>query len=344
MFASLGYRCFRRFGVVMFVMTFAVVSTLVPAGASAAPAPPSSLALGAATTSVPPVAGEIVVQPHAPATIATINARYQTATLLQFTDSTAALIQTSVLNGTLAAMAGDKTIEWFEANNTARQPAAKEDSGADPYCGTAAATPSGTTSQEDSGADPYCTRVAPNGATDYTDQWVDYVVNLRWAQRRNFQGQGITIAVVDTQVEMSHPALAGKLLPNLDLVPLDPQTNVPTTGTKRGHGTFVAGVALHIAPGAKVLPVHALNEDGRGSTALVAEGIRQAAKAGAQVINLSLSTPTPARVLQDAVAYAQQKGVVMVAAYGNEGQKQPPVYPANFGNVISVVATDDSDV
>jgi thermitase len=73
-------------------------------------------------------------------------------------------------------------------------------------------------------------------------------------------------------------------------------------------------------------------------------GIRRAAKAGAKVINMSLSTPTPARAMKEAVDYAQKMGAVMVAAYGNEGLKQPPVYPANFPVVISVVATDDTDV
>src|SRR4051794_10151224 len=91
-------------------------------------------------------------------------------------------------------------------------------------------------------------------------------------------------------------------------IPLDPQTNVTTTGLKRGHGTFVAGIALHVAPQAMVLPVRVLNEDGRGSTSLVAEGIRQAAKSGAKVINLSLSTPTPARSMKDAVDYAKKLG------------------------------------
>jgi thermitase len=315
----------------------------MPGSALAATAPPPPGSTGTTTTTpTAPVAGEIVVQPKGSATIAAINAKYGTTTLFQFTESTAVLVATSDLNGTLAAMARDAAIEWFEANNQARQPAAKEDGGADPYCGTATVATTGVAAKEDGGADPYCTHLAAGGADDYATQWADYTINLKWAQKRA-EGQGVTIAVLDTQVE-SHPALNGKLLPGIDLVPLDPQTNVATTGAKRGHGTFVAGVALHVAPQANVLPVRVLNDDGRGSTSLVAEGIRQAAKSGAKVINMSLSTPTPARAMQDAVAYATQKGAVLVAAYGNEGLKQPPVYPANFANVISVVATDDTDV
>jgi thermitase len=298
--------------------------------------------VAAQTPVTAPTPGEIVVQPKAGVPIDTIAARHGAATLFQFTDSPAALIATPDLNATMLALSKDDKVDWFEANNKARQPAAKEDSGSDPYCGAAVVNTSTVAAKEDSGSDPYCTRIVAGGIDDYNDQWLDYTVNLRWAHKRS-QGQGVVIAVLDTAVE-AHPALAGKTLPGIDLVPLDPSTNVATQGTKRGHGTFVAGVALHVAPQARILPIRVLNEDGRGSTSLVAEGIRRAAKAGAKVINLSLSTPTPARAMRDAVDYAKKQGAVIVAAYGNEGMKTPPVFPANFSDVISVVATDETGV
>lgn len=319
-----------------FSIAILMLVSLVTMPGAAVAAPATQTAVSA------PITGQLVVHPQSTTTISAINARYQTSTLFQFTDSPAALLQTSDLNGTLALMAQDPSIAWFEANNSARQPAAKDDSGADPYCGTSLATATtGTTAKDDSGADPHCTRPVANGAQEYASQWLDVKVNLSWAHKRTV-GQGVTIAVLDTAVE-SHPALAGKVLPGLDLLALDPSTNVPTTGIKRGHGTFVAGVALHVAPGAQILPVRVLNDDGRGSTSLVAEGIRQAAKKGARVINMSLSTPTPSRALQDAVAYAQAQGAILIAAYGNEGLKEPAVYPADFPNVLSVVATDADD-
>jgi subtilisin family serine protease len=300
--------------------------------------PGAALAVDATT-----VPGEIVIQPKGTVAIGTLAAKYGLTVLFQFTDSTMALVATPDLNGAMAALAKDGNVEWFEANNQARQPAAKDDGGADPYCGQAAVTTTSPTAKDDGGADPYCARLAAGGAGDYATQWFDFTLNLRWAQKRA-QGQGVTIAVLDTAVE-SHPAFGtDRVLPGMDLVPLDPQTNVTTTGLKRGHGTFVAGVALHVAPQAQILPIRVLNEDGHGSTSLVAEGIRRAAKLGAKVINLSLSTPTPARSMKEAVDYATKAGAVVVAAYGNEGLKQPPVYPANFAGVISVVATDDSDV
>lgn len=307
-----------------------------------APGGPVVASAGQITTTAP-VPGEIVVQPRSGKSIADITARNNLKTLFQFTDSPAALVSTPDLSGALARLAKDSSVEWFEANNTARQPAAKDDSGADPYCGTTTTTTTSPSTTDDSGADPFCTRVITNGATAYASQWLDTKIGLADAQKRG-QGKGVSIAVLDTAIETGHPALAGKLLPGMDLLPLDPQSNVATTGIKRGHGTFVAGVALHVAPAARVLPVRVLNEDGHGSTSLVAEGIRRAAKAGAQVINLSLSTPTPSRAMQEAVTYAQGRGALLVAAYGNEGLVLPPVYPAGFTGVLSVVATGTADV
>jgi hypothetical protein len=302
----------------------------------------ASAATTTSTTTTAPVAGQIVVHPTPLATVASLNARYNTVTLFQFTDSPAALVKTADLNGTLAAMAKDANVAWFEANNTARQPAAK-DGGDNDACGTSAvAAPTTGAVAKDGGDNTYCIQPVTNGAAAYADQWADLKINLGLAQQRS-TGSGVTIAVLDTKVE-THPALTDKVLTGIDLISLDPSTNVATIGSKRGHGTFVAGVALHVAPAAKVLPVRVLNDDGRGSTALIAEGIRRAAKAGAKVINLSLSTPTPSRSLQEAVTYAQARGAILVAAYGNEGIKDPAVYPADFTNVISVVATDRNDV
>ena len=330
--ASVG----RLFGVglVTLALLLAPSHSAWPAVAEAAPSTPSMVA---------PVPGEIVVQPKPGRSIDAVNTRYGLRVLFQFTDSTSALVSTSDLNGVLARLAHDPDVEWFEANNTARQPAAKEDSGSDPYCGPVTSPTGGATAREDSGSDPFCTSVVPSGRAAYASQWLDARIGLTPALRQA-QGRGITIAVLDTAVETAHPALAGRLLRGIDVVPLDPQSDVPTTGSKRGHGTFVAGIALHVAPAANVLPVRVLNDDGRGSTSLVAEGIRRAAKAGAQVINMSLSTPTPARAMREAVAYAEQRGAILIAAYGNEGLKQPPVYPATFTNVVSVVATDRADV
>jgi len=154
------------------------------------------------------------------------------------------------------------------------------------------------------------------------------------------QGAGVTIAVLDTRIDQTHKELAGKTLARIDTVAIDPKINLPTSGVVKDHGTYVASVALRAAPQAKILPVRVLNEDGLSSLATVAEGIRRAADGGATVINMSLSTSSYSLVLEDAVAYAQRRGSVLVAAYGNEETNSTKVYPADFPGVLSVVAAE----
>ena len=267
--------------------------------------------------------GELIVQPAPGVSIDLINATYGTRTLLAFTDSRQVLVEAPSVATTLSAMlANTLLVAWAEPNARASEPRARE---------------------EDSGADPFGMRVIlVDGAQRYRQQWGAAKVSL--GQAHQFaRGAGAVIGVLDTIVDAGHPELAGKTLASVDLVARDPQVNVLTTGRSRGHGTFVAGVALLAAPEAKVLPVRVLNEDGVGSVATVAEGIRRAAASGAAVINMSLSTSTRSRAMEDAVEYARRRGSVLVAAYGNEGQLAPAVYPADFTGVMSVVATDQYD-
>ncbi|MDQ0797378.1 type VII secretion-associated serine protease mycosin [Streptomyces sp. B1I3] len=177
------------------------------------------------------------------------------------------------------------------------------------------------------------------------------------------QGEGITVAVLDTGVDRSHPDLAGQILPGKDLIGF---------GAGQGdsawalHGTAMAGIiagrgsgpgrdegVLGVAPGAKILPVRVILESNDPSrtkarasrgTAL-AEGIRWATDHGADVINLSLGDdsksahPEPGE--DAAVQYALSKGVSVVASAGNSGDKGDRVsYPAAYPGVIAVAAVD----
>lgn len=180
---------------------------------------------------------------------------------------------------------------------------------------------------------------------------------------RTTQGRGITVAVLDTGVDDSHPDLAGSVLPGKDFIGF---------GAQRGdrawarHGTAMAGIiAAHghgpgredgvmgIAPEAKILPVRVIlegtdkaREEARNSrgTAL-AQGIRWAADHGADVINLSLGDDSesahPEAGEDAAVQYALAKGAVVVASAGNGGEKGDHIsYPAAYPGVIAVTAVD----
>ena len=122
-------------------------------------------------------------------------------------------------------------------------------------------------------------------------------------------GQPVKIAVLDTGVDFSHPALAGHLLPGFDFVDFDndpSEVGNQTTGPF-GHGTHVAGLIALVAPDAKIIPVRVLDQKGIGNTWVLAEALAYAADPdgnpathdGADVINLSLSTLRRTRLLRD---------------------------------------------
>lgn len=166
------------------------------------------------------------------------------------------------------------------------------------------------------------------------------------------QGEGVIVAVIDTGVAYENfgkykraPDLANTaFVPGYDFVNKDTHPN-----DDNGHGTHVAGTIaqstnnnLGVAGGAfkaKIMPVKVLNKSGSGTYVQVAAGIRFAADNGAKIINLSLGGPSPSQTLKDAVDYAKSKGVLVVAAAGNDG-KRALGYPAAYtDSVIAVAAT-----
>ncbi len=157
----------------------------------------------------------------------------------------------------------------------------------------------------------------------------------------------VTIAILDSGVDLNHLDLAGKIVQGYDFVNSD---NVPFDDY--GHGTHVTGIAaalgnngLGIAGvswGARVLPVKVLDASGNGTFSNVATGIIWATDRGAQIINMSLGGSGFSQILQDAVTYADSHGVLMVAASGNTNSNFV-LYPAHFSQVMAVAATDASN-
>ena len=154
------------------------------------------------------------------------------------------------------------------------------------------------------------------------------------------RGLGVTVAVLDSGIDDTHPDLAGRLLPVADLV------EDGRTGDPFGHGTRIAGIIAAVMDGAgiagvasdvRILPIRVLAADGEGDQSRTARGIRTAVAAGAQVINLSLSSQTESAAQADAIRYALEQGVTVVAAAGNRREEgSPTVYPAAYPGVIGV--------
>jgi len=164
-------------------------------------------------------------------------------------------------------------------------------------------------------------------------------------------GDGVTVAVIDSGVDADQPDLAGRVEPGIDLVDGD---DVADDGY--GHGTHVAGIIAAesdngigmagIAPGARILPVRVLDDEGNGDYRRTAEGIRWAVDHGAQVLNLSVTLAHDDERVREAVAYAREHNVVMVAAAGNrrcpEHGTNDTVYPAAYPGVLGVGAAGES--
>lgn len=146
---------------------------------------------------------------------------------------------------------------------------------------------------------------------------------------------------------MDHPDLKGRLVPGINIV--DP-SNPPDDDV--GHGTHVAGIiAAEVNNNegiagmtwyTKIMPVKVLDSTGAGSTYSVAEGIIWATDHGAKIINMSLGNYAEAEFLHDALKYAHERGVVIVAASGNDNTDRPG-YPAAYPEVIAVSATDPDE-
>lgn len=161
----------------------------------------------------------------------------------------------------------------------------------------------------------------------------------------------VTVAVVDTGVTEVGD-LTGAVLPGYNFVtdPFDPLVNDPSNYADLfGHGTAVSSIIAARADGVgmvgvcsvcKILPVRALNYEGKGWDSDLAAGIIYAAQQGAKIINMSLGGTLDNQTLRSAVAYANLRGVLVVAAAGNEGaNKDPIMYPAAYPDVLGVGGT-----
>ena len=113
-------------------------------------------------------------------------------------------------------------------------------------------------------------------------------------------------------------------------------------GRCAAHGTSVASIITGregIAPAAELFVVRVLDDEGLGNSYDVAQGIVQAVDLGVQIINMSLGVYQDAALLRQAIKYADDRGVIMVAAAGNDGYNRMP-YPAAYPQVLSVTAVD----
>jgi len=201
----------------------------------------------------------------------------------------------------------------------------------------------------------------------YAAQWAPGAMRLNEARALS-TGAGVRVAVLDTGIDRAHPLFTGRLLPGFDFVDYDndPSEVGDVDAVGFGHGTHVAGLITMVAPDAKIMPLGVLDSQGEGNAWVLAEAILYAIDPdgnpstddGAQIINLSLGTLARTRILDtvaqlatctvpdnndtandlsdpgyddDEARCSRSRGVVIIAAAGNDGSDQVREYPAAEG-------------
>lgn len=278
------------------------------------------------------VPGEVVVKLRAGASVAAFDARYAEAQLIRSIPGRRTHLFSVPVGDeeeTVDVFELDADVEWTEPNFTGR------DVNPDP-----------------GGQGIFVAR----SRADYLAQPSIAIIGSDLAHAVT-TGQGASAAIIDSGLDTAHPELAGAVIAggwNF----LDDSTDVSDAGDMIdndddglideavGHGTLAAGVFHRVAPDAGILPLKVLNSDGIADTFRVAEAMYYAMDRGITILNLSLGTTRDTAVLIEPVLEARSRGVVVVAAVGNDDTSSPTRFPAALSHlgVIAVAATTDDDL
>ena len=192
-------------------------------------------------------------------------------------------------------------------------------------------------------------------------QWNLHTIHAPEAWATGNVGQGVRVAIIDTGIDDTHPEMQGRV-DRLRSIAFTPNqfagscgAPCPTWGDDNSHGTHVASIVASnafrtasIAPGASLIAVKVLNKDGAGTFGAIIAGILYATNVGADIINLSLGAYFPKNApgggqlngaLAKAVDYAVSHGVFVVAAAGNDADRNFVSAPAQSGAAFAVSAT-----
>ncbi len=160
---------------------------------------------------------------------------------------------------------------------------------------------------------------------------------------RQLKGGNISVAVIDSQIDVKHPDLDGVVAEQFDAV--------GAADMPHSHGTGMAGAIfahrklMGVAPSARLYAIHAFSSgatSAESTTFNILKGLEWASAKGVRVINMSFAGPRDPS-MERALKAAHDKGIVLIAAAGNAGPKSPPLYPGADPNVIAVTATDVND-
>ena len=177
-------------------------------------------------------------------------------------------------------------------------------------------------------------------ADEINAQWGISYLSFEYFWPVVIERPSVVVAVLDTGIDVDHPDLKDKVIQSVNF------SKSPTSDDVFGHGTHIAGIIAAnldntgmagIAPNSRLLNVKIADDNGICDVNAVAKGIEWAVNNGAQIINLSLQLSNNSLELDKAIEYAKEKGVIVVAAAGNNLYNQIS-YPAYYDSTISVTA------
>ncbi len=178
------------------------------------------------------------------------------------------------------------------------------------------------------------------------NQWALEQIGVPTLWQVTFGDPEIIIAILDTGIDSYHEELDGKIIEEVNF------TDSPTVNDLHGHGTHIAGIVVAslnngkgiagFAPECRLMNVKVADDTGKCRAKDITDGIIWATDSGAAIINISLELAEPSAELEAAIDYAWNKGVIIIAAAGNDGSNLP-VYPAFYENSIAVSALRQDD-
>jgi subtilisin family serine protease len=274
-------------------------------------------------------AGELIVHLNAGYTIDEVNARWGTILLDEYEAGGLYLLYAEgveEIESLAEQLSGDVAVDWAEANYVEETP---------------------------EGVRMMVINAVGGTFAEYEDQAIAERIGLDLAHGVT-RGEGVIVAVLDSGVDPTHEALAGRIAPGgFDFVADDPdpweEANAldddgdGLTDEGFGHGTMVAGIVGLVAPEARIVPIRVLDDEGRADAFRIVEAIAHALESGADVLNMSFGVPQEISAIGHLVDLCRTQGVVVVAGAGNQSREDPPYFPAVHESSFMITALDSLD-
>jgi subtilisin family serine protease len=184
---------------------------------------------------------------------------------------------------------------------------------------------------------------AEEQARDGNKDWNMRLIGAPYAWDSNATGSGVKLGIIDTGIDYNHPCLKDNVKGGYNFV-----NDSKDPFDDNGHGTHCGGIAaayssgeydlIGVAPKTDLYALKVLSASGGGRTSSIIAAIDWAVSNGLQILSMSLGSRFPSSAMHEALIAAHERGLILVAAAGNE--IIGPGFPAFYREVVSVAAVD----